>query len=127
VLPFAVRFKSGSPVHEQVLLAVRRAIVGGRLVPGDRFPSVRTLSQELRISPATAHKIISTLTEEGVLSIEPGVGAIIRQKRPTTAEQREALLEEEVERLVVGARLVALKLEDVLRAVRRAWNRLVKE
>ncbi len=127
MLPFAIQFKSGKPVYEQVLLAVKRALISGQLKPGDRFPSVRTLSQELRINPNTAHRVISTLIEEGLLKVQPGVGTTIEQTQPASAQQKQELLEHEIERLVVEARMVALELEDLLPAIQKAWRRLVRE
>ena len=127
MLPFAIHFKSGKPVYEQVLLAVKRALISGQLKAGDRFPSVRVLSQELRINPNTAHKIISTLIEDGLLRVQPGVGTMIGQIKPATAQQKQELLEEEIERLVVEARMVSLELEDLLPAIQKTWRRLVKE
>src|SRR5574341_448985 len=127
MLPFVVRFKSGAPVYEQVLLAVKRAIAASQLVPGDKFPSVRVLSQELRINPNTAHKVISTLIEEGLLKAQPGIGTVVSEGRGATADQRQQLLEQDVERLVVEARMISLRLEDLINAVRRAWSRLVRE
>jgi len=127
MLPFAIHFKSGKPVYEQVLLAVKRALISGQLKAGDRFPSVRVLSQELRINPNTAHKIISTLIEDGLLRVQPGVGTMIGQIKPATAQQKQELLEQEIERLVVEARMVSLELEDLLPAIQKTWRRLVKE
>jgi GntR family transcriptional regulator len=127
MLPFAIQFKSGKPVYEQVLLAVKRALTSGQLQPGDRFPSVRVLSQELRINPNTAHKIVSTLIEDGLLKVQPGVGTVIGQIKPATAQQKQELLEQEIERLVVEARVVSLDLEDLLPAIQKTWRRLVKE
>lgn len=127
MLPFAIHFKSGKPVYEQVLLAVKRALTSGQLKAGDRFPSVRVLSQELRINPNTAHKIISTLIEDGLLKVQPGVGTMIGQIKPATAQQKQELLEQDIERLVVEARMVSLDLEDLLPAIQKTWRRLVKE
>jgi len=127
MLPFVIHFKGGEPVYEQVLLAVKRALTSGQLKPGDRFPSVRVLSQELRINPNTAHKIISTLIEGGLLKVQPGVGTVIGQIKPATAQQKQELLEQEIERLVVEARMVSLDLEDLLATIQKTWRRLVKE
>ena len=56
MLPFSIELKPGLPVSEQILFAVKRSVVAGQMRPGDKFPSVRVLSQELRINPNTAHK-----------------------------------------------------------------------
>jgi GntR family transcriptional regulator len=126
MLPFAIRFKSGKSVYEQVLLAVKRALISGQLKPGDRFPSTRALSQELRINPNTAHRIVSTLAEEGILTTHPRLGAVVGQIQPATARQKQELLDQQIESLILEARMVSLDLPDLLAAIQKAWDRLVR-
>ena len=47
---------------------------------GDAFPSVRVLSQELKINPNTAFKIVGVLKREGILEIVPGIGTIVSDR-----------------------------------------------
>ena len=124
MLPFSVTLRPGASVHQQVVFAVKKALVSGRLKPGDDFPSVRALSKELRINPNTAHKIVATLVTEGVLEVRPGIGTAVGRVPVSTAEQRRALLGDDVERLVVEARHLALDLGDVVSAVEERWRRL---
>jgi GntR family transcriptional regulator len=65
VIPFRVVFQPGASLYEQVVYAAKKALVSGQLRPGDAFPSVRTLSAELKINPNTAHKVITQLLNEG--------------------------------------------------------------
>ena len=124
MLPFAITLQSGQPVSEQVVYAVKRAVVAGQLRPGDAFPSVRALSQELRINPNTAHKIVAALTAEGLLEVRPGIGTLVAEAPTATREQRRQLLQDEVEALVVEARKYGLDLADVQAAVAKQWKKL---
>ena len=124
MLPFSVTLRPGASVHQQVVFAVKKALVSGRLKAGDEFPSVRALSKELRVNPNTAHKVIATLVSEGVLEVRPGIGTAVGRVPVSTAEQRRALLGDDVERLVVEARHLALDLGDVVSAVEERWRRL---
>ena len=124
MLPFALEFKNGVPVYEQVVYAVKKAIILGGLQPGDKFPSVRQLSQELRINPNTAHKIVAALVAEGMLVVNPGIGTLVAEARPATRQERSELLGESVERLVVEAKKLQLTCEDVLEAITRHWDHL---
>ncbi len=123
-LPFTVALRSGVPVHDQVVFAVERSLVSGQLRAGDPFPSVRTLSQQLRINPNTAHRIVSTLVRDGLLEVRPGTGTIVASPPSSTAAQRRALLKDDVERLVVAARKLSLGADDVVEAVREHWQRM---
>lgn len=124
MLPFPVELKTGSSVSEQVIYAVKKAVISSQMQTGDKFPSVRTLSQELRINPNTAHKVIAALISEGLLEVKPGIGTIVGKKAKATAQQRSELLGGEVERLVVEAKKLRLEVGDVTRAVEQHWNKL---
>jgi GntR family transcriptional regulator len=123
VLPFTISLKAGVPIYEQVVYAVTRAVVTGQLRPGDPFPSVRALSQELKINPNTAHRIVAALVESGLLTVRPGIGTVVGEGRQATAAGRRAVLEQTVEHLVVESRRAGLSLPDVVAAIRRHWAR----
>jgi GntR family transcriptional regulator len=121
-LPFSVDIRPGRPLHDQVVFAVTKAVVTGQLAAGDAFPSVRSLSQELRINPNTAQKIVGTLIERGLLEPRPGIGTVVAAWRPAPNPARRASLSSQVDRLIVEARQLGMTLSDVLEAIRRAWK-----
>ncbi|HUB68331.1 MAG TPA: GntR family transcriptional regulator [Candidatus Methylacidiphilales bacterium] len=123
-LPFSVDFQPGAPLTEQLVYAVKKAAISGLLKPGERFPSVRTLSQELRINPNTAHKATAALIADGILVVEPGIGTRMGEIPPGTEEERAQLLGAEAERLVVEAKALRLALPDLHNAVETHWRRL---
>jgi len=127
VLSFAIELKPGLPITEQVIFAVKKAVVAGRLKPGTPFPSVRALSQELRINPNTAHKVIATLVAEGVLVTTPAVGSVVAEPQPADAQARATLLDEELERVVVEAKKLGLDLDKVQAELAAHWKRLGKK
>ena len=122
MLPFSITLRAGRALHDQVVFAVTKAVITGQLQPGDRFPSVRTLSQELKINPNTAQKVLSTLVERGLLEARPGIGTTVAAWRPATGAGRRAALADQIERLVVDAKRLGLDVSDVVDAVRREWK-----
>ena len=124
MLPFKVSFKTGLPVYEQVLYAVRKALVRGQLAPGDAFPSVRALSQELKINPNTAFKIVGVLKTEGILEVQPGIGTVVSATYNPPDKERLALLEDTLETLAVNAKQLGLKRADVINAFNEHWKNL---
>ncbi|MCB1056166.1 MAG: GntR family transcriptional regulator [Acidobacteria bacterium] len=124
MLPFRVEIQPGASPYQQVIYAVKKAVVSGRLRPGDRFPSVRALSQELKINPNTAHKAVAALVEDGLLEVHPGVGTVVAAAPPADPAQRRALLGQEIEQLVVEARRLQLDLDDLKTALDEHWSRL---
>jgi GntR family transcriptional regulator len=126
VLPFVVEFRSGEPFYEQVIFAVKKAIAGGQLSQGDKFPSVRAISQELRINPNTAHKVVTALITEGLLDVAPGVGTIVARLPEGSTRDRADLLDHELERLIVEARRLGLDEDRIVAAVRKHCRKFPK-
>lgn len=124
MLPFRIQFRSGEPVYEQVMFAAKKAILSGSLPPGSRFPSVRTLSQELKINPNTAHKVVMALKAEGILEVQPGLGTVVAALPPGSIEDRSDLLSHSTERLVIEAQRLGLTEEQLLTAIRKHWRKL---
>lgn len=92
--------------------------------PGDAFPSVRTLSKALKINPNTAHKVVTQLTDEGLLEVKPGIGTVVAEPSPSTPVERGNLLKHELEELVVEAKKIGLSLDDVTAAIAYHWVQL---
>jgi GntR family transcriptional regulator len=122
LLPFGVTLRPGRPLHDQLVFAITKAVVTGQLQPGDRFPTVRILSQELKINPNTAQKALTTLVERGLLTVQPGIGTTVAVWRPAASSARRAVLYDHVERLVGDAKRLGLDVNDVLDLIRREWK-----
>ena len=110
MLPFAIQFRPGQPVYEQVIYAVHKAIVTGQIKPGDPFPSVRQLSKELKINPNTAHKVVAHLKQDGLLVVEPGRGTFVSQNHLPSESDRTDLLGDKIEVLVVEAKKLGMTI-----------------
>ena len=124
MLPFAVTLTTGESPYRQVVYAATKAVLSGELAAGTAFPSVRELSQELKINPNTAHKVIAELIRAGMLEVRPGIGTVVSSGKRASAAERRALLSNEVEQLVVEAKRLGLTSQDVIAAVADRWSQL---
>lgn len=127
LLPFAVSLNPGESPYRQIVYAATRAIVSGELAAGASFPSVRELSQALRISPNTAQKVVAELVRDGLLEVRPGIGTVVTAKRRASAGEKKALLSGEVEQLVVEAKRLGITKSAVVDAVLERWSELFGE
>jgi GntR family transcriptional regulator len=126
VIPFTVHFRPGISLYEQVVYAATKAIIAGQLRPGEVFPSVRTISKELKINPNTAHKVVGQLVTAGLLETRPGVGTVVAALPESSAAERTNLLGNDIEQFVVEAKKLGINLEDVLAAISAHWKRLTR-
>ena len=118
--------KPGQPIFEQVVFAAQKAFLSGEFQPGQSVPSVRTLAAELKIHPNTAHKVVQHLIQERWLESHPGIGTVVAEPPKARAGDRQRLLQQEVEQLVVEAQRVGVRLQEVIQAISNQWSKIEK-
>lgn len=124
VIQFRVQFQPGLPLYEQVVYAAKKALLAGQLRAGELFPSVRAMSAALKINPNTAHKVQQQLLAEGLLEVRPGIGTVVAKRPASTRAEKNELLQEELEQVVVEAKKLGLDLREVQAALEEHWVRL---
>jgi len=75
-------------LHQQLFLALRQAILDGRLTPGTRLPSSRSLASDLNVSRNTVLSAYDQLTAEGYLVSRIGAGSYVSDQLPDDLLQR---------------------------------------
>ncbi|MEM7791415.1 MAG: GntR family transcriptional regulator [Verrucomicrobiota bacterium] len=123
MLPFDAQLTSGSPIYEQLDKAIRRALAARQIRPGDAFPSVRSISKELRINPNTTHKVIATLVADGLLEVVPGRGTFVSHTLPESKDLRAGLLQSDAERLVAEARKLKISRRELDDLINKLWRK----
>jgi GntR family transcriptional regulator len=82
---FSMFFKliptSAQPLYLQLMQQIRHGVESGALQDGDQLPGIRTLAEELVVSPNTIAKAYSELEHDGVLELRQGSGAFIAANR----------------------------------------------
>ena len=90
-----VNFNSGEPVTRQVVAQIKWMVASGQLQPGEKLPSVRDLSKQLKVNPTTVTRIYGELSAESVIVLRQGQGAFVSTQSTTTnrAEARKQVRE----------------------------------
>ena len=71
---------TGQPLYVQLMQQIRHATETGALEDGDQLPGIRTLAEELVVSPNTVAKAYSELEHEGLLDLREGAGAFVSRE-----------------------------------------------
>jgi GntR family transcriptional regulator len=122
MLNFTINLTPGIPIYEQIIYAVKKALVLGQLNPGDPFPSVRELSRELKINPLTAQKAVSQLIQAKLLEVNLGIGCVVSGGREASAEQKEQILQTQIEHLVIESKQLSIKKKELIDSINHHWK-----
>ena len=120
--PLTITLQPGQSIFDQVVFAAIKAFVSGQLRPGERFPSYRALAADLKIHPNTALKVVQHLINERWLESRPGVGTVVADRPAPRQGDRQKVLGEQVDQLIVEAKRVGIGLDELQRTLGARWT-----
>ena len=88
------KFAGDRPVYQQIMAAIRGAILKGELSPGGKVPSVRDLAAQAQVNPNTMQRALTELEREGLLVSGGTSGLSVTQDEAVLVAMREQTLEE---------------------------------
>ena len=88
------KFAGDRPVYQQIMAAIRGAILKGELPPGGKVPSVRDLAAQAQVNPNTMQRALTELEREGLLVSGGTSGRSVTQDEAVLVAMREQTLEE---------------------------------
>src|SRR5881396_3869595 len=102
-----IRIDPGStvPIFEQLAASIRREVLEGTAVAGDRLPPARELAESLEVNVHTVLHAYQQLRDEGLVELRRGRGAVLTDRVTTLAglEAHVRALVDEARRLGVNA------------------------
>ena len=109
---------NGSPIYRQIIQQIEYAILSGRLRPGDRLPTIRSLAVDLKANPNTIAKAYGELEIRGVLATQVGSGTYISDKKPVIEDDSlNRKLREVLSRFVQEMRDLGVEKRELVRLV----------
>lgn len=105
---------SGEPIYRQIVEAIKFDVARGKLVEGDRLPSIRELANTLGINMRTVVKAYEELCHAGLAVMQQGRGVFITAPQSLLPPaRRKQVLQEMIRRLLAEARTLGATPEEV--------------
>lgn len=118
-MKFRLSPTSTQALYLQLTQQIRHAVEIGELQPGDMLPGIRTLAEQLVVSPNTVVKAYADLENDGVLEMRHGAGAFVAARRRTAKDRsvRVRQAQERVRALVERLRGDGFSEDEIQRLV----------
>ena len=119
--------RSPTPVYEQLVFQVKRAVAEGLLAPGAKLDSVRELAKTLAINPNTVVRALEVLEKDGVILRRQGAGCFVSDApSELAARKRKRRLEELMTHTVTEAYHLGFGPDEVRSALEQGLSALEK-
>lgn len=108
------------PMYKQVTDQIKDAIGAGDLKPNDRLPSVRELSEALKVSAITIKRAYLDLETEGYVLTRAGLGSFVADvEREVLRKRKLDELGAEITRIVRTGAKFGITAEDIVGLTRQ--------
>lgn len=124
-LTFRLESDTAIPVFEQLRAQLAVMVAVGRLLPGDRLPTVRALAEQLQLAPGTVARAYRELEHAGFVEGRGRKGTFVVDEPPRSEplEERRERIAAAADRFAFDVSQLGADLDGALAAVRAAWQR----
>ena len=108
-------FDNERPIYVQLVEKIRIEIISGKLLPGERIPSVRELALVAKVNPNTMQKALIELENEGLIYTERTNGKFVTDNKALINKIKNNFAEEEVKKFLDVMENIGITYEEVCR------------
>jgi GntR family transcriptional regulator len=114
-----ISLEDGVPIYLQIMNQVKYLVAVGQLVAGDEMPAIRTLAEQLLVTPNTVVRAYRELELAGVVEKRRTAGTFVTAAgSPLNRQERRRILSQRADMLIVEARQLDVCLDEVIELVR---------
>ena len=107
-------FQDHLPIYAQLMDTLKRRIVTGRYLPGEKLPSVRELAAKAGINPNTVQRAFSELEREGLIYTQRATGKYVTENEADIKSAREDLARTQVADFLRAMQSLGFSVGDVI-------------
>lgn len=119
--------RDGTPIYRQISNQIKYQIASGQIQAGEELPGVRTLAEQLSITPNTVVKAYGELAAEGLIQMRRGSGSYVTESNsPLTRKEQRRILQERVDALLAEASQLNFTFDELLSLIRDRHGLLLR-
>ena len=108
------------PMYKQVTDQIKNAIAAGDLRPNDRLPSIRELTEALKISAITIKRAYLDLENAGYIFTRAGMGSFVADlNRESLRNEKLAEFRTELAGMLGTGKKLGISADDIVRLIRQ--------
>jgi GntR family transcriptional regulator len=118
-----MKFNPTVPIYLQIMESIKKDIVTGVLVHGERVESVRALSEKFGVNLNTMQRACSELEREQVIFTQRGVGSFVTEDKSVISTLKLEMSRGLVDDFVNGMNSLGISKSEILDLVGKALNK----
>ena len=108
-----MNFDTSIPIYLQVVNDLKGKIASGQILPGEKLPSGRELSQQYQINPNTAARVYQVLEQQGICETRRGLGTFVVEQEEIQKTVREEMAKDLARKFLERMNALGFTVEEI--------------
>ena len=115
-----MEFQKNQAIYLQIADHISERILSGSCSEGERIPSIREMSRELKISMITIKRAYADLENEGYIITRSGMGSYVANiNKQLLRQEKLAEIRKDIAHILQTARKFGISTEDVIALLKK--------
>lgn len=120
-------FKTELPIYLQVMTHIKRDIITGVILPGEKLPSVRDLALQYTINPNTASRVYRELEAENICFTRRGMGTFVTEDTERINRMKRETAQELIQQFMEGMVHLGFTCDETMNLIEKSLTKDKKE
>lgn len=108
-----MEFNSNLPIYIQIMNLIKTKMVSGEINGGDKLPSVREFSKELKVNPNTIQRAYQELEREEYVFTQRGTGTFVTENVDVIKDLKKSMATEVIGQFFVEMKNLGFKSDEI--------------
>ena len=110
------------PIYRQIIDDFELKIASGRLEPGEKIDSIRSLALQFQVNPNTIQKALSELERDGYIYTDRTNGKFVSEDVTLIKQLKNTLMKNISTEFIVGVKQFGFDSDETIEYLKEAWE-----
>lgn len=110
----SIDFNGTKPIYMQIMDLIKRDIATKTFKEGEKLPSVREMSEKLKVNPNTTQRAYQELEREGYTFTQRGMGTFVTNDEEKIVTLKNEIAKDVIEGFIDGMRSIGFSKTQML-------------
>ena len=115
-------FDNSKPIYLQIIDKINQQIIRGKILPGNKLPSVREMAVQMGVNPNTIQRTYSELERMEIVETKRGQGTFVTENIALIEELKVRMQMDIIEAFVLNMKELGFSEEEMLSGLQAFIN-----
>ncbi len=117
-----MEFSSNLPIYIQIMNLIKTKVVSGEITCGEKLPSVRDFSKDLKVNPNTIQRVYQELEREQLLITQRGMGTFVTEDINTIKYLKQSMATDLIDQFFMEMKKLGFQSDEIKTMISKRFD-----